>query len=245
MVATPGSMPKTTIIPSVSISIHCNDNILLLELEVGNKLCFYRWSSQDFRGSRSIRLKIFLKAVTFGLPELSYGRKEVLPMDAKPLRTGGQVEDILVRYQNTVYGLALARTGSRADAEDVFQEVFLAYFQSNKAFRDEEHQKAWLLRTTINFCRRVTSSSWRKRTVPLSQREGQASSLPVRGRKLRVAGCDGAGGVPPCPHLPLLFSGADHTGNRPRSVYPSWCGPNAVVPWSGEAAPDSERRLFR
>ena len=92
-------------------------------------------------------------------------------MDAKPLRTGGQVEDILVRYQNTVYGLALARTGSRADAEDVFQEVFLAYFQSNKAFRDEEHQKAWLLRTTINFCRRVTSSSWRKRTVPLSQRE--------------------------------------------------------------------------
>ena len=25
MVATPGSMPKTTIIPSVSISIHCND----------------------------------------------------------------------------------------------------------------------------------------------------------------------------------------------------------------------------
>ena len=43
-------------------------------------------------------------------------------MDAKPLRTGGQVEDILVRYQNTVYGLALARTGSRADAEDVFQE---------------------------------------------------------------------------------------------------------------------------
>ena len=92
-------------------------------------------------------------------------------MDAKPLRTGGQVEDILVRYQNTVYGLALARTGSRADAEDVFQEVFLAYFQSNKAFRDEEHQKAWLLRTTINFCRRVTSSSWRKRTVPLSQQE--------------------------------------------------------------------------
>ena len=92
-------------------------------------------------------------------------------MDAKPLRTGGQVEDILVRYQNTVYGLALARTGSRADAEDVFQEVFLAYFQSNKAFRDEEHQKAWLLRTKINFCRRVTSSSWRKRTVPLSQWE--------------------------------------------------------------------------
>ncbi|MCI9158697.1 MAG: sigma-70 family RNA polymerase sigma factor [Lawsonibacter sp.] len=81
------------------------------------------------------------------------------------------MDTIIDRYQNTVYGLALARTGSRADADDVFQEVFLAYFQSGKTFRDEEHRKAWLLRTTINQSRRVTSSSWRQKTVPLSERE--------------------------------------------------------------------------
>ena len=92
-------------------------------------------------------------------------------MEALPLRAGGEMDTIIDRYQNTVYGLALARTGSRADADDVFQEVFLAYFQSGKTFRDEEHRKAWLLRTTINQSRRVTSSSWRQRTVPLSERE--------------------------------------------------------------------------
>lgn len=92
-------------------------------------------------------------------------------MDNLPLRAGGEMDSILDRYQDMVYGLALARTGSRTDADDVFQEVFLAYCQCGKTFRDEEHRKAWLLRTTINQSRRVTSSSWRQKTVPLSERE--------------------------------------------------------------------------
>ena len=92
-------------------------------------------------------------------------------MDTQPLRAGGGMEEIIDRYQDMVYGLALAKTGSPADADDVFQEVFLAYHQCGKTFRDEEHRKAWLLRTTINQCRRVTSSSWRQKTVPLSERE--------------------------------------------------------------------------
>ena len=92
-------------------------------------------------------------------------------MEALPLRAGGEVDSVIDRYQDMVYGLALARTGNRADADDVFQEVFLAYCQSGKTFRDEEHRKAWLLRTTINQARRVTSSSWRQKTVPLSERE--------------------------------------------------------------------------
>ena len=92
-------------------------------------------------------------------------------MEALPLRAGGEMDAIIDRYQDTVYGLALARTGNRADADDVFQEVFLAYCQCGKIFRDEEHRKAWLLRTTVNQSRRVTSSSWRQKTVPLSERE--------------------------------------------------------------------------
>ena len=92
-------------------------------------------------------------------------------MEALPLRAGGEMDQIIDRYQDMVYGLALTRTGSRADADDVFQEVFIAYYQSGKNFRDEEHRKAWLLRTTINQSRRVTSSSWRQKTVPLSERE--------------------------------------------------------------------------
>lgn len=92
-------------------------------------------------------------------------------MSDRPQRTGGGIEEIIDRYQSMVYGLALARTGSASDADDVFQEVFLAYYQSGKTFRDEEHRRAWLLKTTVNLSRRFTASTWRKKTVPLDHRE--------------------------------------------------------------------------
>ena len=56
----------------------------------------------------------------------------------------------LAQYGNTVYRLAFAYTRNRADADDVFQEVFLRYFRRAPAFETEEHRKAWLLRVTIN-----------------------------------------------------------------------------------------------
>ena len=92
-------------------------------------------------------------------------------MNDQPRRASGEMEELIDRYQNMVYGLALAKTNSPADADDVFQEVFLACFQSGKIFRDEEHRKAWLLRTTINISRRYTASTWRRKTAPLSERE--------------------------------------------------------------------------
>ena len=57
------------------------------------------------------------------------------------------------RYTDTVYRVAVHNTDSIADAEDVTQEVFLRLWQNSKHFRDEEHQKAWLIRVTINLCR--------------------------------------------------------------------------------------------
>lgn len=92
-------------------------------------------------------------------------------MKARPLRADGEMEDVIGRYQRSVYGLALAKTGNPADADDVFQETFLAYYQSGKEFRDEEHRKAWLLRTALNMSRRFTSSTWRKKAAPLEEGE--------------------------------------------------------------------------
>ena len=66
-----------------------------------------------------------------------------------------QAEETVRRYSDMVYRLAFARTGNTADAEDVYQEVFLRYLRSDPQFTSEEHRKAWLLRVTINcFMRR-------------------------------------------------------------------------------------------
>ena len=61
---------------------------------------------------------------------------------------------------DAVYRLALCRMGSRADAEDVYQEVFLRLLRDTTDFRDEEHLKAWLIRVTLNRCSDLRRSAW-------------------------------------------------------------------------------------
>ncbi|MDR1358455.1 MAG: sigma-70 family RNA polymerase sigma factor [Coriobacteriales bacterium] len=75
------------------------------------------------------------------------------------------IEQVIASYATTVYGVALTHTARRADADDVFQEVFAAYWQSRPSLTSEEHRKAWLIRTTLNFCLKITQSSWAKKTV--------------------------------------------------------------------------------
>lgn len=71
------------------------------------------------------------------------------------------------RWGDLVWRLALARTGSVLDAEDVFQEVFLRYFRHEDRLESDEHRKAWLIRCTINRAKSLVMSPWRRRTVPL------------------------------------------------------------------------------
>lgn len=55
------------------------------------------------------------------------------------------IEDTVDRYGQMIYRLALSRLGSREDAEDVTQEVFMRLFRSETTFLTEEHEKAWQL----------------------------------------------------------------------------------------------------
>ena len=81
------------------------------------------------------------------------------------------IETVIQRYKGTVYSVALSYTSNRADADDIFQEVFLIYFKVKPQFNDEEHRKAWLIRTTINCSLRVVESTYRKRPVPMDEME--------------------------------------------------------------------------
>lgn len=57
------------------------------------------------------------------------------------------------RHLDRVYAVALRVTGSRADAEDVAQEVFLRLWQRPHAWRPGQAQFAtWLHRVVVNRC---------------------------------------------------------------------------------------------
>ena len=78
------------------------------------------------------------------------------------------IDDVIEAYQSTVYGIALARTKSRDDADDIFQEVFLAYFRRNLQYKDAEHLKAWLINTTLN-CTKKCLRQQRRAGVPVDE----------------------------------------------------------------------------
>ncbi len=76
-------------------------------------------------------------------------------------------ETFVTKHENRLYRTALAITGNMSDAEDIVQEVFLRAYEKAPEFESEEHEKAWLIRVTVNLCNSRLRSPWRKRTVPL------------------------------------------------------------------------------
>ena len=89
-------------------------------------------------------------------------------METQSLRTDDCTEMVIRFYSDMVYRLAFARTGTKHDADDVFQEVFLRYIKKKHVFKDEEHRKAWLIRVTINCSNNFWGLSLRKKEQELS-----------------------------------------------------------------------------
>ena len=82
-------------------------------------------------------------------------------MELSPARRD-KVLQAMKRYSSMVYRLAYARTRSHADAEDIYQEVFLKLAKADISFENQEHVKAWLLRVTVNCTVNLFRSAWRQ-----------------------------------------------------------------------------------
>ncbi|AMC92710.1 hypothetical protein AOC36_01515 [Erysipelothrix larvae] len=60
--------------------------------------------------------------------------------------------EVVEMYKSVVYGIALVRVKGATDADDIFQEVFMAYFKRPRVFLNEGHRKGWLIKTTMICC---------------------------------------------------------------------------------------------
>ena len=76
-------------------------------------------------------------------------------------------EQAFNKYSDMVWRLALSKTASRENADDILQDVFMKYVHKKPKFYDEEHLKAWLLRVTINCSNSFLRSPWEKKTQAL------------------------------------------------------------------------------
>jgi len=109
-------------------------------------------------------------------------------------RSGADLNKIMRRWAKLVYSIAYTRTQNHADAEDIFQEVFLKLAQTGVPFQSEEHEKAWLIRVTANLSTNLITSAWRRhvtlreylpehRNIPAADEE--PSALDAAMRKLK------------------------------------------------------------
>lgn len=72
-------------------------------------------------------------------------------------------------YADTVRRICFMHLKNYDDVEDVFQEVFLKYILHDREFESDAHEKAWLIRVTINACRDLLRSPFRRRVCSIEE----------------------------------------------------------------------------
>lgn len=76
--------------------------------------------------------------------------------------TEQQFEEHIKAHRATVFRLAYSMMKNREDADDVTQDAFVRLYQSHEKFSTEDNVKAWLIRVTINLCKDLLRSAWRR-----------------------------------------------------------------------------------
>ena len=78
-----------------------------------------------------------------------------------PYMDNSNAERLVNSYSDMILRVSFLYLKQTCDAEDVCQEVFLKMLLHDISFDDAEHEKAWIIRTTINACKDIV----RKRAV--------------------------------------------------------------------------------
>ena len=78
--------------------------------------------------------------------------------------TKDYISHLLEKYGNTALKIAYTYLKNNADAEDAVQDLFMKIIDKNPSFADEQHEKYWIIRTTINICKNKVGTFWQKKT---------------------------------------------------------------------------------
>lgn len=78
-------------------------------------------------------------------------------------------EEVIERYADMVYRLALLQVKKQTDADDIFQEVFIRLVSHIHKLQNWEHVKAWLIKVTINCSRKHFSRYSARNVFPMEE----------------------------------------------------------------------------
>ena len=85
------------------------------------------------------------------------------------LRADKELADMYQRNVDMIYRLCYMYLKNSADAEDAVQVVFIKFMKARKSFNDKEHEKAWFIKTTRNYCNDTLKSWWNTRRTDFEE----------------------------------------------------------------------------
>lgn len=86
-----------------------------------------------------------------------------------------QANRLVTQYADLILRVSYSYLKQTCDAEDICQTVFLKILTKDLRFDTPEHEKAYIIRTTVNTCKDHFKSSFFRRTVPLDEAEAIAA----------------------------------------------------------------------
>lgn len=90
-----------------------------------------------------------------------------------------EIELIADRYLDSLYYIAVNYCKNADDASDAVQNAFLKLINTDTVFTDDEHVRRWLIRVTINECKRFWQSFWRRNIVSLEMLHDANENDPI------------------------------------------------------------------
>lgn len=73
-----------------------------------------------------------------------------------------EFESLANEYMDMIYRVAYSWTKNSDDANDVTQDVLIQLYKTTKEFESDSHLKNWLIRVTVNQCKMLFRSPWKK-----------------------------------------------------------------------------------
>ncbi|MDO4275704.1 MAG: sigma-70 family RNA polymerase sigma factor [Eubacteriales bacterium] len=80
-----------------------------------------------------------------------------------------EINRVVEEYADTVRRICYSYMKNYHDTEDIFQTVFLKYIKAQPDFVNQENEKAWFIRVTINCCKDYLKNFFRRNTCSFQE----------------------------------------------------------------------------
>ena len=90
-------------------------------------------------------------------------------MEDKNLISKADIKEVIEKYSNMLFRISYCILCNRQDAEDALQDTFFKYITKAPEFKDDEHEKAWLIKVVTNISKNMLVTRLKRKTVDIDE----------------------------------------------------------------------------